>query len=267
MVAPSGTHPRLFPRRGQRGPTLLALSRRSLRNRDGTAALVHAWALRVSGDVRPRPTRGKPDAGLLRFARDDATPAEKIIVPFAEFGVTTNFSFLRGASHPEEFVEHAYKLSLRGLGIADRNSLAGVVRAHLFARENNIPPETLRIAIGCRLVFYDGTPDILVYPQDRAAYARLTRLLTRGNLKGQKGLCRLEAADLLEASEGLQFAVLSTSTWEPDDDAAKPGKVYADFADNAEDRLPLHATEFPSGADDTFLQRLRDAAPAASGSQ
>ncbi len=211
--------------------------------------------------MRPRPTRGKPDAGLLRFARDDATPAEKIIVPFAEFGVTTNFSFLRGASHPEEFVEHAYKLSLRGLGIADRNSLAGVVRAHLFARENNIPPETLRIAIGCRLVFYDGTPDILVYPQDRAAYARLTRLLTRGNLKGQKGLCRLEAADLLEASEGLQFAVLSTSTWEPDDDAAKPGKVYADFADNAEDRLPLHATEFPSGADDTFLQRLRDAAP------
>ena len=155
--------------------------------------------------------------------------------------MTTNFSFLRGASHPEEFVEHAYKLGLKGLGIADRNSLAGVVRAHLFARENNIPPETLRIAIGCRLVFCDGTPDILAYPQDRAAYARLTRLITRGNLKGQKGLCRLEATDLLDAGEGLQFAVLPTSTWEPDDDFAKPGKIYADFADNAADGLPIQS--------------------------
>jgi error-prone DNA polymerase len=121
----------------------------------------------------------------------------------------------------------------------------------------------LRIAIGCRLVFCDGTPDIRVYPQDRAAYARLTRLITRGNLKGQKGLCRLEAADLLDASEGLQLAVLPISTWEPDDDAAKPRKVYADFADNATDRLPFQskAAKSPTGTDDTFLQRLRDTAP------
>jgi error-prone DNA polymerase len=224
----------------------------------------------VSGDVRPRPTRGKPDAktGLLRFARNDAV--EKTIIPFAEFGVTTNFSFLRGASGPEEFVEQAHKLGLRGLGIADRNSLAGVVRAYSFARLKEIKPEDLRLAIGCRLVFCDGTPDILAYPQDRAAYARLTRLLTRGNLKGQKGLCRLEAADLLDASEGLQLAVLPTSTWEPEDEATKPGKVYADFLKDEADMAaiaPLH------GKDDretalrlvpnkiTFLQSLAAAAP------
>ncbi|MEJ0052716.1 MAG: error-prone DNA polymerase [Methylovirgula sp.] len=185
-----------------------------------------------------------------------------MIVPFAEFGVTTNFSFLRGASHPEEFVEHAYKLGLRGLGIADRNSLAGVVRAHLFARENKIEPETLRIAIGCRLVFCDGTPDILAYPQDRAAYARLTRLITRGNLKGQKGLCRLEAADLLDANEGLQLAVFPMSTWEPDDDDAKPGKFYADFAAEPARALSLQSkpSESSSGAH-IFLQQLRDIAP------
>jgi error-prone DNA polymerase len=224
----------------------------------------------VSGDVRPRPTRGKPDAktGLLRFARNDAV--EKTIIPFAEFGVTTNFSFLRGASGPEEFVEQAHKLGLRGLGIADRNSLAGVVRAYSFARLKEIKPEDLRLAIGCRLVFCDSTPDVLAYPQDRAAYARLTRLLTRGNLKGQKGLCRLEAADLLEATEGLQLVVLPTSTWEPEDEATKPGKVYADFLKDEADMAaiaPLH------GKDDretalrlvpnkiTFLQSLAAAAP------
>ncbi len=151
--------------------------------------------------------------------------------------MTTNFSFLRGASHPEEFVEQAYRLGLKAIGIADRNSLAGVVRAYVFARENEIAPETLRVVTGCRLVFCDGTPDILAYPQDRAAYARLTRLLTRGNMKGQKGLCRLTAIDLLEAAEGLQLAVLPDSTWEPEDAAAKPGKVYDDFVDEAEKRL------------------------------
>ncbi|HKH80049.1 MAG TPA: error-prone DNA polymerase [Methylovirgula sp.] len=150
-------------------------------------------------------------------------------VPFAECAVTTNFSFLRGASHPEEYVARTAELGLAGIGIADRNSLAGVVRAHLFARENEITD--LRIAIGARLVFCDGTPDILAYPQDRAAYARLTRLLTRGNLKAQKGFCRLERDDLLSVTEGMQLAVMPASTWEMEDSAKKLGKVYDDFAD------------------------------------
>jgi error-prone DNA polymerase len=155
-------------------------------------------------------------------------------VPFAEFAVTTNFSFLRGASHPEEYVARAHELGLAGIGIADRNSLAGVVRAHLFARENEIAPETLRIAIGARLVFCDGTPDILAYPQDRAAYARLTRLLTRGNLKAQKGFCRLTRQDLLDTAEGFHLAVMPASTWEAEGAAKKPGKIYEDFAEAGE---------------------------------
>jgi DNA polymerase III alpha subunit (gram-positive type) len=80
----------------------------------------------MSGDLYAK--RGKPAAG---FSRRDAPRDEA--VPFAEFGVTTNFSFLRGASHPEEIVEQAYALGLKGIGIADRNSLAGVVRAYSFA--------------------------------------------------------------------------------------------------------------------------------------
>jgi error-prone DNA polymerase len=184
-------------------------------------------------------------------------------VPFAEFAVTTNFSFLRGASHPEEYVARAYELGIAGIGIADRNSLAGVVRAHLFARENEIPPDVLRIAIGTRLVFCDGTPDILAYPQDRPAYARLTRLLTRGNLKAQKGLCRLERDDLLGAADGMQLAVMPASSWEAEDSNTKPGKVYADFVEaGAKDVLPSFETAAsrPPQDEGSFLHQLAEAA-------
>ena len=93
---------------------------------------------------------------------------------FAELAATTNFSFLRAASHPEELIHTARKLGHAGIGVADRNSLAGIVCAHAKAKEAG-----LRLAVGVRLVFRDGTPDILVYPQDRPAYSRLTRLLWR----------------------------------------------------------------------------------------
>ena len=88
---------------------------------------------------------------------------------YAEFAVTTNFSFLRGASHAEELVDRAKTLGLAGIGIADRNSVAGVVRAHQAAKEAG-----LKCAPGARLAFADGTPDILAYPQDRAAWGRLS---------------------------------------------------------------------------------------------
>src|ERR1700722_15631348 len=97
---------------------------------------------------------------------------------FAELAVTTNFSFLRGASHPEELVAQAIALGLSGIGIADRNSLAGIVRGHAFLRANQDRPEGFRYVVGTRLVFCDGTPDILVYPRNREAYGRLTRLLS-----------------------------------------------------------------------------------------
>jgi error-prone DNA polymerase len=131
---------------------------------------------------------------------------------FAELATATNFSFLRGASHPEELVAQAAQLGLSGIGIADRNSLAGVVRAHVFARENAAAVGALRVVTGARLVFSDGTPDILAYPQDRAAYGRLCRLLTQGNLRAPKGECHLTLDDLLEFATGLQIVVMAEAS-------------------------------------------------------
>jgi error-prone DNA polymerase len=127
---------------------------------------------------------------------------------FAELAAMTNFSFLRGASHPEEMVARAAELELTGIGIADRNTLAGVVRAHVFARENAAAMGTTRVVPGARLAFDDGTPDVLAYPKDRAAYGRLCRILTAGNLRAPKGECLLRIDDLIEHGEGLQVVAL-----------------------------------------------------------
>jgi len=129
---------------------------------------------------------------------------------FAEIGVTTNFSFLRGASHPREFVAQAAVYGYAAIGIADRNTLAGVVRAHSALEE--IKEQTQgplpQLLIGARLVFVDGTPDILVYPTDRKAYGRLCRLLSEGKLRAPKGECLLTLADLLKWQEGLLLVVI-----------------------------------------------------------
>ncbi len=122
---------------------------------------------------------------------------------YVELGVTTNFSFLRGASHPEEMVVEAARLGLGGISVTDRNSLAGVVRAHMAAKEAK-----LAFAPGCRLVFADGTPDILVWPQDRQAYGRLCELLTAGKRRAPKGECHLALDDLLTHGDGLLMALV-----------------------------------------------------------
>jgi error-prone DNA polymerase len=127
---------------------------------------------------------------------------------FAELAAMTNFSFLRGASHPEEMVARAAQLGLAAIGIADHNSLAGVVRAHTFARENAEAMAGARVVAGVRLVFMDGSPDALVYPKDRAAYGRLCRILTEGNLRAPKGECWLGVGDLIKHGEGLQVVAL-----------------------------------------------------------
>ena len=127
---------------------------------------------------------------------------------FAELSAMTNFSFLRGASHPEEMVKRAAELELAGIGIADRNTLAGVVRAHTYARENAAAMDDTRVVPGARLSFVDGAPDVLAYPTDRAAYGRLCRILTAGNLRAPKGECHLRIDDLIERGEGLQVVAL-----------------------------------------------------------
>ncbi len=125
---------------------------------------------------------------------------------YAELAVTTNYSFLRGASHPWELVVTAAQLGHAAIGIADRNTLAGIVRAYTALQD--IKEGRPKLLIGARLVFVDGTPDILAYPTDRAAYGRLCRLLSAGKLRAPKGECFLALGDLLKWQEGLLLVVL-----------------------------------------------------------
>jgi error-prone DNA polymerase len=147
---------------------------------------------------------------------------------YAELAVTTNFSFLRGASHPREMVARADELGLAAIGIADRNSFAGAVRAYDEARKRNI-----KLLVGTRLVTGDGF-EVLAYPTDRAAYGRLCHLITAGNLKAKKGECELVFEQILSAGEGQIFIALPPLTLFSDAFAARlsdlaraaPGRTF-----------------------------------------
>ena len=123
-------------------------------------------------------------------------------MPFAELAAASNFSFLRGASHAEELVLTAQKLGLSAIGIADRNTLAGVVRAHAAAKEVGI-----RLVVGTRLVLQDGF-EVTAYPRDRDAYGRLTKLLTLGNRRAPKGECHITIRDVIAHGDGLCFIAM-----------------------------------------------------------
>ncbi|MQB33843.1 error-prone DNA polymerase [Rhizobium rhizogenes] len=123
--------------------------------------------------------------------------------PFFEIGARSNFSFLEGASHPEEMVLGAKIAGLAGLGLADRNSVAGVVKAHVIAKQHGY-----RFQPGARLIFSDGTPDILAFPQNRQGWAHLCRLLSAGNLRGEKGVCILNESNLLEWGDEMMLALV-----------------------------------------------------------
>src|SRR5471030_996989 len=161
---------------------------------------------------------------------------------YLEFACASNFSFLRGASHPEELMAQAAQLGLAGIGLCDRNSVAGVVRAHLAKREQNL---ALKYHPGARLVFTDGTPDILAYPRDRAAWGRLTRLLTVGNLCAEKGDCLLTIDDLLAHSFGLELVVMEAAPGRTDD--LKP--LLVRLREIAPHRVRLAATMLYRGRD------------------
>src|SRR4051812_32515795 len=122
---------------------------------------------------------------------------------YAELAVTSNFSFLRGGSHPEELAAQAKELGLAAIGIADRNTVAGLVRAHSIAKERE-----LQFLPGARLVFSDETPDILAYPNCLSGWTNLTRLLTIGKRRAEKGQCELYLADLLDHAAGLNLIVV-----------------------------------------------------------
>jgi len=121
---------------------------------------------------------------------------------YAELDVITNFTFLRGGSHPEELVATAKALGHEAIAVADTNTLAGVVRAHLAAKELGI-----KFIPGARLVLQDA-PNLLAYPTDRAAYGRLCRLLTLGQRRAEKGQCTLFLEDVAAHADGLIFIAL-----------------------------------------------------------
>jgi len=120
---------------------------------------------------------------------------------YAELQAVSNYSFLRGASHPEELFAEAARLGLAALALTDHASLAGIVRAHEAAKETGV-----RLIVGTRLLLADGTA-LLLYPRDRDAYGRLCRLLSIGKARAGKGGCDLARQDVAEHAEG-QMAIL-----------------------------------------------------------
>ena len=134
---------------------------------------------------------------------------------FAELVAATSYSFLHGATQPADMVGHAVTLGLQGIGIADRNTVAGVVRAYDALNRMRLgtlgmmPRDDFRLLVGARLVFADGTPDIVAYPATRLGWGRLTRMLTLGNRRAEKGGCILGLGDLLRHADDLMLIVLS----------------------------------------------------------
>ena len=116
---------------------------------------------------------------------------------YAELHAKTNFSFLLGASHPDELVHRAAELGYAALAVTDHNSLAGVVRAHAAAK-----PLGLKLLIGAEITPRDALPVVLL-ATDRAAYGRLCRLITTGRRRAPKGECHLTLDDVAEHQEGL----------------------------------------------------------------
>src|SRR4051812_3948027 len=133
---------------------------------------------------------------------------------YAELDVTTNFTFLRGASHPDELVYTAALLGYRAMAVTDVNTLAGVVRAYEAARKI----KDFKLIVGARLTFTDNSPDLLVWPGDRDAYARLSRLLTIGRRRAPKGECHLTLTDFLDHSDGMLAALAPAWPWEDEQD-------------------------------------------------
>ncbi|BAK64848.1 error-prone DNA polymerase [Sphingobium sp. SYK-6] len=170
-------------------------------------------------------------------------------VPFyVELGCASAYSFLHGACAPAEMVARAVALGHRGIGLADRNTVAGVVRAKIaldrLREEGEAVPEAFCLLAGARLVFADGTDDILAYPATRHGWGRLTRLLSTGNLRAKKGECDLRLDDLLMHSEDLLLIVLpqqfggeaATSLLLHRLAAAAPGRVWLGAMMNREGR-------------------------------
>lgn len=170
---------------------------------------------------------------------------------YAELQVTSNFSFLRGASHPEELTEQALQHGYDAIAITDRNTLAGIVRAHTTARKKNI-----KFIPACGLDLKDG-PGLLMYPTDKAAYSQLSNLLTKGNLRTEKGKCDLYKQDVYEHCKGSRFIVIPPASLNAKFDFDDEFKTHLkEYKDVFGDQLFIAASRVYSGDDAKKLHRI-----------
>jgi error-prone DNA polymerase len=162
---------------------------------------------------------------------------------YVELQVTSNFSFRRGGSHPEELVDRAADLGYDAIGISDRNTFAGVVRAYQVAKDRHI-----RLIPGVRLDLLDG-PSLLAYPTDKEAYARLSALLTLGNLRAEKEKCHISKRDVYAHAEGSFFIIIPPDQITPDFEFEL---VFTHHVKDYRENLPnlyLAATKYYTGDD------------------
>src|SRR5688572_25924268 len=163
---------------------------------------------------------------------------------YVELQVTSNFSFLRGASHPEELVEQAAAYGYKEIAVTDRNSLAGIVRAHAAAGKCGI-----RIIPGCRLDLLDAA-SLLAYPTSMGAYARLCNLLSTGNLRAEKGECHLYKADVYQHAKDMLFIVVPPITLNNEFDVEESFKQnLQEYQQMLGDQLYIAACRYYNGDD------------------
>ena len=170
---------------------------------------------------------------------------------YTELQVTTNFSFLRGGSHPQELIEQAAANGCHEIAITDRNSLAGIIRAHVAAKATGI-----RMITGCHLDLKDGA-SLLAYPTNKEAYGNLCSLLTKGNLRTEKGKCDLYKADVYEHAKGIKFIVVppaSLNTLFDFEDSFK--KTLDQYYESLGNDLYIAATRYYQSDDFKRLFRL-----------
>jgi error-prone DNA polymerase len=174
-----------------------------------------------------------------------------ILMGYAELQVTSNFSFMLGGSHPEELAERAAQLGYTKIAITDRNSVAGVVRAHIAAKAKGIS-----IIPACRLDLLDG-PSLLAYPTDVQAWGRLCALLTLGNLRTEKGKCDLCRQDVYAHRQGILFIIVPPATLNRRFDFEDDFKAaVAEYRTVFGDTLYIAASRIYSGHDSKRLYRL-----------
>jgi len=169
---------------------------------------------------------------------------------YSELQVTSNFSFLRGASHAHELVEQAEAFGYQKIAITDRNTLAGIVRAHAACREKNV-----KLIPACRLDLLDG-PSLLAYPTDKEAYGRLSALLTLGNMRAEKGSCHISRADVYAHSKGIIFCLVMPGELNRRFEyEASFISAVAEYKQALDGQLYLAATRSYMGNDDKLIFR------------